>query len=802
MWAKLATLLLRNRVVILICVAAVTAVMAYYAQFARMSYQMAQVLPKTDSTFQAFANFQQTFGKEGSVVVLAINTPDLWTINKFNKWYDFTKSIEQIEGVEKVISLANAHNLTKEDSIKKFKLNPIVSSRVSLQQELDSIKQIALNLPFYKGFLYTDSNFATIMAITLNEKVFGSSDRVELFSNLQNQIALFEKESGIEIHASGLPYIRAVTSNKISKEIKLFCLLAALVTAIVLLLFFRSFKAMFFSMIVVGVGVLWGVGFIGLIGYEITILTGLVPPLIIVIGIPNCVYLINKYHQEFKAHGNKMKALSRVISKVGTALFMTNATTALGFATFIFTDSKILFEFGIVASSCIMMLFILSLILIPLFLSFLPPPEIRHTKHLDRKWMNKIVESLIYIISKKRTWVYISTLLIFVISIYGITLMKTTGRVADDVPHKDKVYTDLKFFENNFHGVLPLEIIIDTKKKNGALQLSTLRKIDELETLLEEYKELSKPISVVDGVKFAKQAFYNGNPNKYELFNNNEKSFLAPYLKAAKGKEDQLKAFLDSTKQITRVSVRMADVGTSKMDLLVQDLKPKIDSIFSPEKYNVQLTGSSVVFFKGTTYLVKNLFVSIFIAIVLIACMMAILFNSFKMVLISLIPNLLPLVTTAGLMGFFNIPLKPSTLLIFSIAFGIGIDDTIHYLAKYRQELKHHNWNIKEATLIAIRETGVSMIYTSIILFFGFGVFTASDFGGTQALGLLVSLTLLLAMFSNLIILPSLLLSLDRSVITKSFKSEPLLQILDEEEDIELDELEIKEFENINNQNL
>ncbi|CAG0976658.1 MAG: MMPL family transporter [Bacteroidetes bacterium] len=796
MWAKLATLLLRNRLVMLICVAVITAIMGYYAQFARMSYQMAQVLPKTDSTFQAFAQFQQTFGKEGSVVVLAINTPDFWTLEQFNKWYQFTKSIETIEGVDNVISLANAYNLTKEDSVKKFRLEPIVSTPATSQQQVDSIKHIALNLPFYKGFLYADSSLATIMAITLNEKVFGSSERVELFSNLQKQIQQFEKQSGIEIHASGLPYIRAVTSNKISKEIKLFCLLAALVTAVVLLLFFRSFKAMLFSMVVVGIGVLWGVGFIGLIGYEITILLGLVPPLIIVIGIPNCVYLINKYHQEFKAHGNKIKALARVISKVGTALFMTNATTALGFATFIFTDSKILFEFGVVASSCVMMLFMLSLVLIPLIFSYLPRPEIRHTKHLDRKWVFKAVESLIHLISKKRRWVYVSALLVFALSMYGITRIKTTGRVADDVPHKDKVYTDLKFFENTFNGVLPLEIIIDTKKKNGALQLPTLKRIDELEKLLEEYPELSKPISVVDGVKFAKQAFYNGNPNKYQLFNNNEKSFLAPYLKAAKGNQDQLKAFLDSTKQITRVSVRMADVGTSKMDLLVQDLKPKIDSIFEPDKYHVQLTGSSVVFFKGTTYLVKNLFISIFIAIVLIACIMALLFSSFKMVLISLVPNLLPLITTAGLMGYFNIPLKPSTLLIFSIAFGISIDDTIHYLAKYRQELKHHNWNIKEATIVAIRETGVSMIYTSIILFFGFGVFTASDFGGTQALGLLVSLTLLFAMFSNLIILPSLLLSLDRAVITKSFKSEPLLQIIDEEEDIELDELEIKELEN------
>lgn len=794
MWARLATFLLRNRLFMLILVGVVTLIMAYYAQFARMSYQMAQVLPQTDSTFKAFSNFQETFGKEGSVVVLSINTEDLWVLSKFNAWYDFTFEMEKIEGVDHVISLANAYNLYKEDTVKKFKLEAFVSRRPETQLELDSIKQIALHLPFYKGLLFTDNSPATIMAITLNEEVFMSAERVELFSQIQQSIKTFETKTGIEVHASGLPYIRAITSNKVAAEIKLFCLLAALVTAIILLLFFRSFKAMLFSILVVAVGVLWGVGFIGMIGYEITILTGLVPPLIIVIGVPNCVYLLTKYHQEYRLHSNKMKALTRVISKVGTALFMTNATTALGFATFIFTDSKVLTEFGIVASTCVMMLYVLAITLIPLIFSFITAPKNRHTKHLEQKWVYGSVNALVHITTKHRKLAYIVTVIVALISFYGITRMKTTGRVADDVPHKDKVYTDLKYFENTFNGVLPLEIIIDTKKKGGAMQMPTLKRIDELETLLEEYPELSKPISVIDGVKFAKQAFYNGNPDKYVLFNNNEKSFIAPYLTAAKGNQDQIKAFVDSSRQVTRVSVRMADIGTASMDALVQELKPRIDSIFEPEKYQVEITGTSVVFFKGTTYLVKNLFVSIAIAIVLIAFIMAILFNSFKMVLVSLVPNLLPLVITAGLMGLFNIPLKPSTILIFSIAFGISIDDTIHYLAKYRQELKNRNRNIKESAIYAIRETGVSMIYTSIILFFGFGVFTASDFGGTQALGLLISLTLLFAMLANLVILPSLLLSLDRAVVTKSFRKEPLLQILDEEEDIELDELEIKEF--------
>ncbi|MGB0882878.1 MAG: efflux RND transporter permease subunit, partial [Vicingaceae bacterium] len=548
-----------------------------------------------------------------------------------------------------------------------------------------------------------------------------------------------------------------------------------------------------YSMLVVTVGVVWSVGIQSLFGYKVTILTGLIPPLIIVIGIPNCIFLLNKYHSEFKNHGNQAKALSRVIQKIGNAIFLTNTTTALGFATFIFTKSEILIEFGVLAAIDIFTVFVLSILIIPIVFSFLTPPKKRHTKHLENKKMVKIVGALEHIVKHHRKPVYIVTIIVVLLSLYGVSQITTTGNIIDDLPKNDPIVEDLKFFEKGFNGVMPFEIVIDTKKENGVFANNgkVLYKIQKLQRSLAGYKEFSKPLSITEAIKFSYQAYKKGKPKFYILPPASELKKLQKYVKND-SRKNSFASFIDSTNQITRVSFQMADIGTQEMDVLLNEIRPKIDEIFPPEEYKVSLTGTSVVFLKGTNYLVENLLTSLILAIILIASLMSILFSSVRMVLVSLMPNLLPLLTTAGLMGFFGIPIKPSTILIFSIAFGISVDDTIHFLAKYRQELKHHKWNIKEAVYLAVKETGVSMIYTSIILFFGFGVFTVSSFGGTIALGVLVSITLLFAMMADLILLPSLLLSLDKSLTTKAFKKEPLIEIMDEEEDIDLEELEVK----------
>ena len=806
MWFIFSRLILKNRLLILILLGLVTAFMGYRSQFVTMSYQMAQMLPKSDTTYVEYEQFKSKFGKDGSMVVVGVSDKNIFKLTNFNAWYDLTYQIKAIKvdfvknkkdtivnGITEALSIANLYTLKKDTAENRFNFEQIVKKKPKTQAELDSLIGALKNLPFYDGYLFIDSSFTTLIAITIDTNVLNSKYRDDLFKQITTNVLAFEIKTGIKAHKSGLPFIRANSTTKMKDEIQLFILLSVLITAFILYLFFRSFKAMLYSMLVVCVGVVWSLGIQSLFGYHITILTGLIPPLIIVIGIPNCIFLLNKYHSEYKNHGNQIKALSRVIQKIGTAIFLTNTTTALGFATFIFTKSSILVEFGILASISIILVFFLSLLIIPIVFSFLTPPKKRHIKHLENKKMTKIILVIEHLVKYHRKAIYVFTILIVSISIYGISLITTTGNIIDDLPKHDPIVEDLMFFESHFNGVMPFEVIIDTKTKNGvfANNAKVLYKIQKLQKEFATYKEFSKPLSLTEAIKFSYQAYKKGNPKFYILPPATELKKLKKYVQND-NRKNKFSAFIDDENQVTRVSFQMADIGTKEMDVLLSEIRPKIDAIFPPAEYKVTLTGTSVAFLKGTHYLVENLITSLLLAIILIATLMSILFSSFRMVLVSLTPNLIPLITTAGLMGFFGVPIKPSTILIFSIAFGIAVDDTIHFLAKYKQELKHHKWNIKESVYIALRETGPSMIYTSIILFFGFGVFTVSNFGGTIALGFLVSVTLLVAIFADLLILPSLLLSLDKALTTRAFKREALIEIFDEEEDINLDELEVK----------
>ena len=772
MWSKFASFIIKYRITVLFIIAIITLFMVSQARGLKLDYNYASLLPKTDKYFIEFEEFRKTFGADANMTIIGIKDKDFFEINKFNDWIALQDSIKTIHGVKSVLSLANAVDIEKDKDAKKFNIEKIFPDKISSQKELDSLSKIFKNRPFYKGLIYNDSTNVVLMVVSMDNKIVNSKEREKPMKKLEELGLAFGEKHNLDVHFSGLPFTRNKISLLIRSELFMFIFLAMFVTSVILYLFFRSFKVVFFSMLIVGIGVLWVVGTMGIFDYKITILTGMIPPLIIVIGIPNSVYLLNKYHNEYKNHGDKIKALYTVISKVGNATFLTNMTTALGFATFIITQNKILVEFGVIASLNIMGVFVLSITLIPIFFSFLAPPKDRHIKHLDYQYVHFFIEKLVNVVSNHRKLIYATTIFIIVAGIYGTTLIKTEGYIIDDIPHDNPVYVDLKFLEKNIGGVMPLEITIDTKKKKGVYQYKNLKKMDMLINKLKKYPDLSKSTSLIDALKFTRQAYYNGKLISYKLPSKNELAFIMPYLpKKGENKNfNAMNSFVDSTGRIARISYRLNDIGTIRTKALTDSIQNDINEVFSEKKYKTSTTGSSIIFGLGTNFLVKNLFQSLTLAIVLIAFFMATMFTSLRMIIISLTPNFIPLLFTSAIMGYFGIPIKPSTVLVFSIAFGIAVDNAIHFLAKYRQELEVTKGDIEKAAILAIKETGVSIIYTASILFFGFGIFTVSEFGGTKALGMLVSITLFIAMLSNLILLPTLLLSLKHTVRVKKVR--------------------------------
>jgi predicted RND superfamily exporter protein len=769
MWERVVRIILRNRELILSLLLAFTLFMGYQATKVELAYELAQMLPESNQASKTYEEFKEHFGNDGKMMIIGATDNRLKSVNGFRQWASLTDTLDNIRGIDSVLSITRAYMPSFNRMQRTFQVKDFPGKLPDNKEQLEKVLENFNRQPFYSNYLITqeDSAFTTVIVATLTDSLVNSKERIGVVRELQKRGKIFTKKSGVVLHYSGLPYIRTKTMEKIRSELTLFIGLAALVLALILYGLFRSLKVVGLSLLVVAISVIWVFGFVSLFNYQITILTGIVPPLIIVIGIPNTVFLINKYHLEYKTHKNKVKALVRMVHKIGRVTLLTNITTAISFAAFILTNSAILIEFGVLASINILGVFILSLTLIPIISSYLKGPSTKNTSHLDKPIVLKLVNGLVSLALRYRVSVYITTLILLLAGIWGITKLEASGNMVEDIPQDEKLYQDLLYFEDHFNGILPFEVIVDSKEPDGLFSnnFSALYKIKAFEDgILRDSSikhHLGRPLSINTGLKLAYQAYRGGHPKLYRVPHPMELMRMQQYLDIDETKTGS-EAFVDSLHQMARISIPIANIGTEEMENLQTRLQEKAKEAFPDESFKISFTGSSVVFLEGTKFLIRNLFISLGLAIVVISIIMALMFSSYRMVLISLLPNLLPLIITGGVMGYFHITLKPSTLLVFSIAFGISVDDSIHFLAKFKQELNSCSYSIRESVINALRETGVSMVYTSIVLFFGFLIFAASSFGGTKALGLLVSTTLIVAMLTNLVLLPALLMSLER----------------------------------------
>lgn len=772
----------------MISILLLTLVMGYFASRVQMSFEIARVLPASDSTFINYQKFKSLFGEDGNVLVIGIEDADLFKLDKFNGWYQLAQTCKEVEGIKSVTSLGSLIYASRDDSSKSLVVQPIFPNPPVLQAELDSLKSLLLSIPAYRNLIFNPEDNSTVMAISFKKEYLDSPRRLEMVKEIKSLGEEFEAKYGIDVHFSGMPYVRTEFMKIVSEEMKLFLILAVLVTSIILFLFFKSFSIVLFTMLIVGIEVVWSIGLIELFGYKISILSGLVAPIIIVIGIPNCVFLINKYQTEYARTQKKGEALLKMVDRVGLTLLLANITTAIGFGVFYFTGSVLLTEFGVIAAINVMLTFILTLVMVPIVFSFLPAPALHKTEHLSGKRITKILSVVDTLVHNHRFYIYLITTVLTVISFYGITKIKLIGFVVDDLPKSHPIYSDLKFFETKFHGVLPFEVFIDTKKPNGVFadNAIVLSKIQNLQKRLARYSELSKPLSIVEGVKFSYQAFRGGESKYYVLPPPTEMQKMLPYLtKDSVGSDmGKLSGVVDTTRTYTRISYQIADIGSVRMKQLVAEIQPMVDSIFPPAVYNVELTGHSLVFLKNNDYLLRNLFESLLIEILLIALIGMVLFRSVRIIILSKLPCIIPLIITAGIMGFVGIEFKASTILIFTIAFGLASDGTIYFLTKYRHELRKPDATIGSSITSTIKETGISMVYTTMILFFGFIIFASSSFGGTIALGLLVSITLFISLITNLVLLPAILISIGIRSAQKELTEESLLEVDEEEESV------------------
>lgn len=778
MWDNVARLIIRYRLPLILVIAIITGIMGYYATKVQMSYDFARTVPLDDPDNIMLRKFREQFGEDGNVIAVGFRDSSIYRQKNFEAYRDFARTVKQISGVSEVIALPLLKVGLKDTENSRFYLANIFPETIRSEAQFDSLMGVVRDQKLYMGQLVNASNGATMMIISVNKDVMNSPLREPLTASLLEAAGIFQKNTGIEPHFAGLPFIRTVVTSQVKREMKIFLIASVVITGVIMFIFFRSSRAVIFSMIIIGIVVIWTMGTLALFGYKITLLTGLIPPVIVTIGITNAIYLLNKYHLEFARSKDKLKAIATVVNKMGLATFLTNLTVAIGFLTLLSTDILVLREFGIVAGLNIMALFFVSLVMIPSIFSWLPTPTERHLRHLNFSKMGKFLKMIDSMVTHQRPAIYAASIALALLSAYGIWQLRSVSFMVDDVPEDSTVKKDLQFFEANFSGIMPLEMVVEfqSKRRRPLLEIKNLRMVEQFEDFLDSIPEVSKPVSLISFVKASKQIFYNNNPERYSLPSQNERAFILRYMQGQTDNSGLFKSFVDSTFSKLRISAQMADIGSERMDSLVNFvIEPKMKSIFVADANDTivtSITGTTKLFIKGNKFLIANLKESLLLAFLLITLSMVALFANVRMIIISLIPNLLALMITAGIMGYFDIPLKASTALIFSITFGISVDNSIRFLAKYRQEILSNNFRIPLAVTDSILETGKSIIYTSIVLFAGFIIFAFSDFGGTIALGVLTSTTLVISMFTNLILLPALILTFDKP---KKQKGEHLL---------------------------
>lgn len=774
MWYRLGQNILKYKKTYLFFILLSTVVMGYFAAQIKLSYEYTKAIPSDNPKFIVYNEFVKKYGVDGTTVVVGFKTDHFYSKDFFNQVDGLHKTIKQNSAVAEVMSIPTAYTITKDSIDTKFNAAKIFHAPYTSDSLLLADQTVFENLPFYQKLLYNPDSNSYIMAISFIADSINSVSRTKIIGGIQDELDRFSESAKTEVHISGLPFIRTIMADRIKKEMLWFLIGSLILSAITLLIFFRSVSATIMSLAVVLMGVIWSLGTMVLLGQKITLLTALIPPLIVVIGIPNCIYFLNKYHTSYKETNDKEKALVQMVGRMGVVTLFCNITAAIGFFVFALTKSPLLKEFGWVSGLNIMILFFISLFFIPPVLSYLPAPKAKHVRYLDNQYLERILIKIERWAFAHTKWVFGITILAILVSLVGVIQIKKEAFIVDDLPKQDKLYTDLKWFEQHAGGVMPLEILVDTKKTNGLIRsIKPLEQIDEFNTFLLAQPELGKPLGLLEGIKFAKQAFYDGDSLSYAVPTGTEMAFIGPYFASAAPKEgikptgndpaQLLNKFIDSAKRQTRISVNMKDIGSAKLPGLLQKIDSASVAIFDTAKYNVVITGSSVTFLEGSNFIVKGLGESIFWAFLLIAICMIFLFRSFPILICSLIPNIVPLFITAGIMGWTGVSLKPSTVLVFSVALGIAIDVTIRFLVNYKQELPHLNYQVHTTLVQTIKHTGISIIYTSLVLVAGFIIFCFSDFGGTKALGWLTSITLIVSTLTNLVLLPALIKSFIKS---------------------------------------
>lgn len=738
----------------MLLVIAITLPLLYQWKNITFSYEFEDFLPQYDDNAQIFKDFKERFASDNDFLLLALE--------KKSGIFDstFLKKVEKIESdIAKLDDVTAVRSIL---SMSEFRFMPgglVVEIPYihldSLRLDKDSVR-IYSHEELVNQFV---SENGRSLCLFIKHTDFLSKERSDILSD--KLYALLDKAELDDYHLIGRVVGQRYYVEKMMSEMMLFISISVILVILFLWIAFRSIWGILLPQVVLYLSAIWVIGSMGLFNEPINILLVLLPSILFVVGMSDVIHLVSKYIDNLRDGMPKNDAVINAVKEIGLATLLTSVTTAIGFISLIVIPVKPIQSFAIFVSLAVVITFIITILTLPALFIFSKAPVVAE-KYKNPIWHRVLAKTFKWTLRNRKT-IPLAFLLVFGVSLFGVTKLESNNFLMDELKDDNPVKMSFNYMDDNYGGIRPFELMIELKnpEQNQFWDKEVLQDFERVQDYLEDEYGVQRLTSLITFLKTANRSFKSGLHSNYKLPEN--KGDIARFKKQLQRLENGqiLRLVVDSTQQFARITGTIPDWGnkkvTAKNDALEIFLKNELKSPY----FDVKLTGTAHLLDLNLKTLSYNMMQGLILASVIIAVLMAILYRSFTMTIISLIPNMLPLIVVAGLMGLMGINLKISTAITFTIAFGIAVDDTIHFLSKLKLELSKGKTLLRALRTTYIT-TGKAIILTSLVLLAGFFMLILSDFEGTFAMGALVSLSLFVAVVADLMLLPLLLLAFYR----------------------------------------
>lgn len=690
-------------------------------------------------------DYLEEFGSDNDFLLIAVE-PDKALFDS-----SFLTSVELFcKDLQKVNHVFRVNTITRMREPKRVGFSIVNIPLVNYKQGNDRLRKDSirlLNRPFISGNLLAKD----CSALAIIADVDATMGKEECDYVLDNLNALLTKYQFSEVRVAGKIKGQRQFIQLMQVEFAVFAGASLVLLLAFLWIAFRSKWSLWLPIGVVVLTAIWLIGFILLLGFKLSVMAVIMPTILFVVGISDVVHILEKYLDCLASGMEKKAALFLAFKEVGIATLLTSVTTAIGFLSLLTNSITPLQEFGVFTAIGVMFAYILAYSGLPAVMLFLPSPSVKQRTERGKSWNNYLSKVVSFSVRKPQ-YVIMATIAFLGISAIGILNIEIDNYFLEDLKDSNPEKQDYIYFDQKFSGYRPFDAVIESKTSESILTLERIQAIAQVDQLLQDSLGTESLLSLIPILKTANNT-YN---NEYEI-PQSQKDFEQLVSGVKRFGKNELARFIDSTETKFRFTGRMQDIGGQKMLRKQDNLEAPIQAILEKEDLFLHYTGVGFLIDRNNKYLSSNLTLGLSIALGVIALISGFMFKSVRMVIIALIPNILPLLGIAAVMGFTGINLKVSTSIIFTIAFGIAVDDTIHMLSKFRLELNKYPNNPLRAIRVTVLSTGKAVIVTTCMLCTGFLTLIFSDFMSTHYIGLLISITLGLAVLADVVLLPSLL---------------------------------------------